>query len=1376
MPNLDQGQPTEIDDAPIRVPDTKLKRELEKLEAKASQDIAPLRVPVEVLGDREFELLVYRLFQDGQGSYAKTQCSLEIDHDDTALMQGTGDLGRDVALYRNGVAVGAVQCKHYAKPFEQPDALRQICRFILAAKQNPELMPNPQDFTYVLMLSRSANNKTVSLFHETATVLKKEPTLLPNAVSDAREEFKKLQILGQRESLAYVKDILGKIKLKLVQGIDLAIWLQHRDAVFSTFFQTRFVVEKEDVLRQLEEIKNALEGKFPIQSLDQSQETSALAIARTQGQDGCDRLITINEVYIQRTLEAEIDQKIEDADYSTGEGVLIAVIAPAGFGKTSLLWGCLRRWREKGNTVTLALTATQLATLIPSEQFVKVRTALLNHAATLRDGGVRFVVGVDTFDVLMHSEQLAAPALKLIHELVQSGASLVFSTRPEEVADIKLDQLVPQSVALHLREYSTEEFALALRSYCAAFYCGANADAQASLYADRLIALVASGRPARGVCLNPLALRMLFELYAPAEVPEDINAHDLYRRYLVDRVKADVRAGAPLATARGQNLLPAAKQVAGAMFTLKVPALTDEQFVQLGIEMDVDQDELNALVSRHLLRRSGGRVEFFHQTFFEYIAGLVMAENSQFCATACKTALIDHANDRFEFPIREHQLWHCANSLKRDNELINSTVGDLLTLTHPGPSGAALRLHMMDRIGYDSGRAYMLREASAGNAFAMKRYAQFIYHLQPVRTQEVRSVIQACLPHRFWRLLQSTSQMIIWLAPFDWLACKQLITHNNLIDDLCAAGQQGTNVAKSVADILRAGINHDMTFVLETAIKCLDLFREKATFINFLELCAHSVTSAQGQFLGAELTAWMDQKSERALRTLREPAARCLSSLWLHLPALCPLQGERTALVDSTALRLSINALSLTHHAALEAVYIGFIGRLNIDLDAEALRIVLHHLVAPLLKAPQHSSDPARALAVQQCERLLADLSIPTDQCPQKEKAKAQVIFDFIRELKQNGACPPSLQRFITTIPTHQWLDSAFLRHLLPMAVVEQVENATAALAIISKTPQPYTHHLEILCAALPGLLRTPDHLDMALNLAIKAQSSQLANAALVKTLGTQRQDALYRIAKQHAPALQSFCFAHASRHQYSAYLLLDQLITYQLIERVDPIQALSWVQREATERQTRAHTAAQKLLVSCTTASHAERTLCELLDSVPDDCVNVKDHIAPSLQHILCSYGQSLGKATLDRLVTFALRPGAGPSLISLAGWVVDIYLVRGDLPDANNAALTVLRSHSIDQLSQMQNRKICHRLDKPFQRLYSQLTEHELRLHLEELYRIDPMLGRVIVIALCKSSSPHRDALARQLTEDKDIDSALRTIVHDYRQFRWIPQPATV
>lgn len=1365
-----QGRSDVMDDVLVQITNAQIDEELKTVSPLQALDATPLSVPVEVLGDRAFELLAHQLFKDGQGTKAKTQCGLGVIHDSTWLMQGTADKGRDVVLLRNGTVVGVVQCKHYANDFTLPQTLKEVCRFILATKLYPEMLPSPEDFTYVLVLSRKANGKTSSLFQETARILQDSPELLPKAVSEALG-FKELSTLDPVEALAYAQNIFGKIKLRLLQGIDLAIWLHSSEAVFATFFQARFVVDKAEVLERLEQIKNALNGNFSADVLDQSREVSALAIARADTQEGVQRLIMLSEVYIPRSIEAQIDLWMDKADYASGDGVLVVVTAPAGFGKTSLLWGCQRRWSERVGVVTLSLAATQLATLILNARFDNVRQALLSHVANLREAGLRFVVYLDTFDVLMHREELSKPALRLIRELVENGTSLIVSSRPEEVADLSFEHLAPHSVQLYLSEYDTHEFADALRSYCAVFYPEADARARTLIYAERLAELVASGRPAREVCLNPLALRMLFELYAPAEVPEDINVSLLYLRYLKERVQGDRRAGAPKSTAKGKDLSQAIKQVALAMFSQRVPSLTDRQFDQLVTHQGVDESELVELVSRHLVRRTAGRVEFFHQTFFEYITGLALAEQSLYSPGKCEAELLVHADDSFEFPIREHQLWHCAHWLRQDATEMDSTLGNLFRQHHPGPWSAALRLHLMAETGYGQPREYILNAAQSGAADVLKRYCQLIHHLALSRTNEVHELISASLGYQTWDVVQWTSQLMIWLARTEWPTCRALVEEHNLVGLLSEVAKRSGNVGPIVTGILRGGLEADPDYVVRKAAMCLYTVREKDTVLDFLAQCAETIPVEEARFLTEELLEWARAESPERIGHLLSSAERCLSTLWSRFPSLCNLRGDSTPLVESTELRLSLRALNSNNIEALDPVRTGLLQRLGVDLSAGALNFLLHKFVVRLMHSP-HTTPLLKSLADHRCERLIIDLQGPMQGGQPIDLEKAKVVYDFVRRLKELRCCPNAVSDIVASIPSRQWLDAQYLMRIFPIAVAEEVCGAVEAFQDILRLPQAFPLHLAVMRAAFPAVLQTPDQLDIALRLAIADKSSRLASASLKKVVGSAAWQDMRTVALRHASELQRMCLAAAVgaliEERKSAYILLELMVRKGLIGKIDYSHVLHLTENETMSR-TRAQAAAHVLLTACTTIENGAQTVRALLDAALRQTEGEKNNLTQQLHQILVIEGLRLDDPLMEELVDFALQPTATQSQVSLVGRVMNIFYFQNDVPRADQAALKLLRSPSLQRLSSMQKRRLCHHLDKSFQHLYRQLSESELQVHIQELRQLDPLLGRVVVVALCKSRRPNRDDWARQLTADQTIPMSLRTIIHDYRQYRW-------
>jgi hypothetical protein len=137
----------------------------------------------------------------------------------------------------------------------------------------------------------------------------------------------------------------------------------------------------------------------------------------------------------------------------------------------------------------------------------------------------------------------------------------------------------------------------------------------------RILDSVERGLPLREVCANPLTLRMLFSIYAPATIPDDINIFKLYKEYWAMRVVSDQRMGNPIAPVASANLETAAAAVALAMMAEGTPELDRYRLARALKELGHPSAGVEALVSRAVLHASEvGSISFFHQTFFEHSA------------------------------------------------------------------------------------------------------------------------------------------------------------------------------------------------------------------------------------------------------------------------------------------------------------------------------------------------------------------------------------------------------------------------------------------------------------------------------------------------------------------------------------------------------------------------------------------------------------------------------------------------------------------------------------------------------------------------------------------------------------------------------------
>jgi len=240
------------------------------------------------------------------------------------------------------------------------------------------------------------------------------------------------------------------------------------------------------------------------------------------------------------------------------------------------------------------------------------------------------------------------------------------------------------------------------------------------------------------------------------------------------------------------------------------------------------------------------------------------------------------------------------------------------------------------------------------------------------------------------------------------------------------------------------------------------------------------------------------------------------------------------------------------------------------------------------------------------------------------------------------------------------------------------------------------------------------------------------------------------------------------SQSRALAYALLDVLILQKLVDRLPPLQALSWAERETTLR-TSAQVSVQNLLVTCITVEHSEQTIQMLLNAAINQPGNVRHHSIFQLRQALMLKGLNLSQPLLAALIDFALQSDAKLPQVRLLGRVMDIRLSAGDTAGANLTALKLLYSPTLMQLSAVQKRQICHHLDKSFQQLYFRLGTPELRLHLEALSQLDALAGRLVVVALCKTTRSDRDEWARELTANECVHWSLRKTVNDYQQYRW-------
>ncbi len=324
------------------------------------------------------------------------------------------------------------------------------------------------------------------------------------------------------------------------------------------------------------------------------------------------RAIYLDEgLYVHRVrAEAAVSEFITKATADTSRrGKWLSIVGDAGHGKSSLLW-----------YLFTALSAVPAFSVIPVlAQMESDLAAVVRTAARAREvrRQSRLVVLIDTLDLMVgiDDQRLA----KSISELKALGALVITNSRKQE-AD-QLGRLLSSNFRVELRRYNDHEAQQAIRNQVRIYYRDKSESKQQEQF-DKVWGLLEQQRDVRELDLEPLILRMLFEVYAPTDIPRDVNTQQVYGHYwqnvvLHDRVVKDVDD-----RMRREHLCRyIARNVAfGETHSDKFLIGSLMKNPDSGLQSPFQTIE--GLVSSGVLQWAEGRssIRFFHQTFLEFTA------------------------------------------------------------------------------------------------------------------------------------------------------------------------------------------------------------------------------------------------------------------------------------------------------------------------------------------------------------------------------------------------------------------------------------------------------------------------------------------------------------------------------------------------------------------------------------------------------------------------------------------------------------------------------------------------------------------------------------------------------------------------------------
>ncbi|MFB7260874.1 NACHT domain-containing protein [Streptomyces nojiriensis] len=353
--------------------------------------------------------------------------------------------------------------------------------------------------------------------------------------------------------------------------------------------------------------------------------------------------IELQNLYVPRSQE----QDIVDTALGTAGAQLIA--GEAGCGKTTLLWSIYRTLDRSDSIEPLLVKASHLiaafrADVTDRSSAVRVED-IAAAARCCRAVGHSPVVLVDTLDLLAQSQEGRTVVSRLLGTLRRLQVPAVLTCRPGEAALLRFPgepdgDAEPQREAVddlggYLRPqrilgwYDEDERRAAIHShaqvYCPDWKYGPGA---AEKLETDVLGAVYQGLPLREVCDNPLYLRLLFDLYAPAPPLQDVDVAGLFDRVRDMRIKRDARPGNGEDGSADRDLSHTTQALARYMLAANtieyLPRDAGDTLLRLlpGTTPETIDSDLRELHHRGMIAHvpGTGSIRFFHQTFFEYMA------------------------------------------------------------------------------------------------------------------------------------------------------------------------------------------------------------------------------------------------------------------------------------------------------------------------------------------------------------------------------------------------------------------------------------------------------------------------------------------------------------------------------------------------------------------------------------------------------------------------------------------------------------------------------------------------------------------------------------------------------------------------------------
>lgn len=280
--------------------------------------------PYSLIADpRRFEELLYSIYK------CKIDNSEFIHLDGISLMSGVAEQGRDVVMFHNGKARAIIQCKKYTNNLNKDEFGKEITKLVLYSLLDERIIPDIDNFTYYIAVAKDFTADCRALIDDLNNQILTEPNLEGWLKSSLK--MPTLQSLEKGEYRTAVRNILSKIKVKKIVPQDLDLELAGKPQISQLFFGVRSVTDNTGT----EKILNILNGHLSEEEVSRQLYNGSISLISERN-----TFEGIEDSHIPRNETAQLIDWIQSDAKKDAKGFIqntCLLAAPAGYGKTVIL-------------------------------------------------------------------------------------------------------------------------------------------------------------------------------------------------------------------------------------------------------------------------------------------------------------------------------------------------------------------------------------------------------------------------------------------------------------------------------------------------------------------------------------------------------------------------------------------------------------------------------------------------------------------------------------------------------------------------------------------------------------------------------------------------------------------------------------------------------------------------------------------------------------------------------------------------------------------------------------------------------------------------------------------------------------------------------